>query len=192
MDYLKLFQTHEEYEAFVSGGTMLRPNVSHCVAENEVHYNPIIPPQPLIVRYNVADASNPTRLYSYEVTGALLFDKVEVDGTEVSITDLDVGQGYYPLAVGEHTVRYTLKDPTVISQKMFKDCVGIVSVTLDNRVTTIERYAFGFCDNLETINIPDSITTIENYSFARCNHSLDSDIAAIIYSFNNQAFKWEK
>lgn len=40
MDYLKLFQTHEEYEAFVSGGTMLRPNVSHCVSENEIHYNP--------------------------------------------------------------------------------------------------------------------------------------------------------
>ena len=40
MDYLKLFQTHEEYEAFVSGGTMVKPNVSHCVSENEVHYNP--------------------------------------------------------------------------------------------------------------------------------------------------------
>lgn len=40
MDYLKLFQTHEDYEDFVSGGTMVRPNVSHCVSENEVHYNP--------------------------------------------------------------------------------------------------------------------------------------------------------
>lgn len=39
MDYLKLFQTHEEYETFVSGGTMVRPNVSHCIQENEVHYN---------------------------------------------------------------------------------------------------------------------------------------------------------
>ena len=39
MDYLKLFQTHEEYEAFVSGGTMVKPNVSHCVSENDVHYN---------------------------------------------------------------------------------------------------------------------------------------------------------
>lgn len=39
MDYLKLFQTHQEYEEFVSGGTMVRPNVSHCVADNEVHYN---------------------------------------------------------------------------------------------------------------------------------------------------------
>ena len=40
MKYLKLFDDHLGYEDFVSGGTMARPNVSHCVAENEVHYNP--------------------------------------------------------------------------------------------------------------------------------------------------------
>lgn len=37
--YLKLFETHENYEDFVESGEMLRPNVSHCVQENEVHYN---------------------------------------------------------------------------------------------------------------------------------------------------------
>ena len=42
MDYLKLFENHSEYETFVSGGTMVRPNVSHCVSENEVHYNPLM------------------------------------------------------------------------------------------------------------------------------------------------------
>lgn len=38
--YLKLFGTHENYEDFVESGEMLKPNVSHCVQENEVHYNP--------------------------------------------------------------------------------------------------------------------------------------------------------
>ena len=38
--YLKLFEYHSQYEDFVSGGTMVKPNVSHCVQENEVHYNP--------------------------------------------------------------------------------------------------------------------------------------------------------
>ena len=41
MEYLKLFENHNEYEGFVSGDTMVKPNVSHCVQENEVHYNPI-------------------------------------------------------------------------------------------------------------------------------------------------------
>lgn len=44
MDYLKLFENHSEYETFVSGGTMVKPNVSHCVQENEVHYNPLVDP----------------------------------------------------------------------------------------------------------------------------------------------------
>ena len=44
MNYIKLFETHQEYANFVSGGTMVKPNVSHCVQENEVHYNPLFDP----------------------------------------------------------------------------------------------------------------------------------------------------
>ena len=40
MYYLKLFQNHSQYNEFAGGGGMLKPNVSHCVQENEVHYNP--------------------------------------------------------------------------------------------------------------------------------------------------------
>ena len=40
MYFIKLFQNHSDYEEFVPDGTMLKPNVSHCVNENEVHYNP--------------------------------------------------------------------------------------------------------------------------------------------------------
>lgn len=40
-DYLKLFETHSEYEAY-SGGEMLKPNVSYCEDNNEVHYNPYV------------------------------------------------------------------------------------------------------------------------------------------------------
>ena len=40
MKYLKLFNNHTAYETFESGGTMVKPNVSHCIQENEVHYNP--------------------------------------------------------------------------------------------------------------------------------------------------------
>lgn len=41
MEYLKLFENHSQYEDYVEEG-ILRPNVSHCVQENEVHYNPIL------------------------------------------------------------------------------------------------------------------------------------------------------
>ena len=42
--YLKLFETHTQYETFIGGGgntPFVKPNVSYCVQENEVHYNPL-------------------------------------------------------------------------------------------------------------------------------------------------------
>lgn len=39
--YLKLFNTHTEYEAFIEGGEITLPNVSHCIDINDVHYNPL-------------------------------------------------------------------------------------------------------------------------------------------------------
>ena len=40
MKYLKLFENHTEYETFKQTDEFIKPNVSHCVQENEVHYNP--------------------------------------------------------------------------------------------------------------------------------------------------------
>ena len=38
--YLKLFESHNEYIAFTQTENFIKPNVSHCIEENEVHYNP--------------------------------------------------------------------------------------------------------------------------------------------------------
>lgn len=38
--YLKKFGTHADYESFTQTGDFIKPNVSLCVQENEVHYNP--------------------------------------------------------------------------------------------------------------------------------------------------------
>ena len=43
MKYLKLFETHSGYTEFIGGGgdsEFIKPNVSHCIEENDVHYNP--------------------------------------------------------------------------------------------------------------------------------------------------------
>ena len=47
MNYIKLFDNHTQYETFIGGGgdtPFVRPNVSHCITENHVHYNPILDP----------------------------------------------------------------------------------------------------------------------------------------------------
>ena len=43
MIYLKLFNSHSDYEEYEASG-MILPNVSHCIQEVEVHYNPYVEP----------------------------------------------------------------------------------------------------------------------------------------------------
>ena len=38
--YLKLFETHAEYQTYAQSGDMIKPNVSYCEDNNCVHYNP--------------------------------------------------------------------------------------------------------------------------------------------------------
>ena len=204
MDYIKLFQTHQEYESFVSGGTIMRPNVSHCVNENDVHYNafPI-----MTVKYNVTDARIPTQLYAYltehSIIGANMFDKVEIDGVEVSIADLDTSQGTYQFATsGEHTVKYTLKDPTLIGAEfdeqmqdvtrlgaMFYQCPNVVSVDMPNSVTSIGVYAFSNCSSLTSITIPNDVTSIGKGAFFNCSSLSSVTIPDSVTSFGNGAFQ---
>ena len=42
MKYLKKFQNHNAYDAFTNTDGFIKPNVSICVQENEVHYNPYV------------------------------------------------------------------------------------------------------------------------------------------------------
>ena len=38
--YVRVFQEHEDYSNFTGTQDFMLPNVSCCVTENEVHYNP--------------------------------------------------------------------------------------------------------------------------------------------------------
>ena len=174
MDYLKLFQTHEEYEAFVSGGTMVKPNVSHCVQENEVHYNPI--EEKLIISYFQYGGNYHNQIYCYINEGGLeaeiravdVFDKVEIDGVEVSTSYLDSIEAKYPFSEGTHTVAYTLKDPTKIDDGMFSWCDGLTSVVFPKTIRTIGRESFSTCRDLNSITFRNGLISIGTLAFFDC------------------------
>lgn len=44
MEYLRLFQEHSGYTEYKNSEGFLKPNVSHCVNENEVHYTSLYDP----------------------------------------------------------------------------------------------------------------------------------------------------
>lgn len=52
MKYLRLFDTHADYQDFTETQEFILPNVSRCRASNYVHYNPI-PETRLVVTYNI-------------------------------------------------------------------------------------------------------------------------------------------
>ncbi len=180
--YLKQFETQAAYEAAESG--LILPNVSLTLDNNTVHYNPYVaPPTPtetrLIVKYNVTDISYETILCN-DGEKNNCFSSMEIDGVEQA----EVVARYQFDTIGEHTVKYTLTDPTSIGYQAFINCESLTSVTIPNSVTSIDQYAFGSCFGLTSINIPNSVITIAWGAFACLYGYLDEDTTAAIETIN--------
>lgn len=146
---------------------MLRPNVSHCVSENDVHYNPNVETR-IIGTLTVSDASKATRLCSGKLECVDYFDNIEVDGENISISDADTNGGVY-LSAGEHVVKYTLKDSSIIPQVLFGSSVPLTSVIIPSSITEIGERAFVSNDELSTVTIsattPPTLGTHVFYKF---------------------------
>ena len=209
MKYLKLFDTHSDYTDFINT-EIDKPNVSYCLDAKEIHFNPIKVESVFTAKFDVEDATNPTPLYFYlsrqgapfEILGVNMFDKVEVDGTEVSVADLDTNHGGYQLSVGEHTVEYTLKDPTLIGAIfdeqagtlisygiIFDDIDSLTSVEIPNSVTSISDGAFGGCTGLTSMTIPNSVTSIGTDAFNGCSGLTNINIPNSVTSISDGAFE---
>ena len=187
MKYLKKFETENDRTSYENGESYIEPYVSYVEGDNSVHYNK--PPETrLVAKFNVSSTTNPTIIayYSY-VSG---FSKVEIDGVEQP----NVVSAYTFDTLGEHTVKYTLRDETSINERVFYDyCKGLTSVSIPNSVITIGREAFRDCSSLTSVTfgnnvevigysafggcpltsvtLPDSLTTISGGSFYGCSFS---------------------
>ena len=208
MKYLKKFNTENDRSAYENGESYIEPYVSY-VDGGDVHYNK--PPETrLIATYNVEDASNPTQLYMYlnqqgapfKALGADMFSKVEIDETEVSVQDLDTAQGQYQFSVGEHTVKYTLIDPTFtgiefngqtdevtrLGALFAQICPNLVSVKIPNTVITIGNGTFAECTNLTSVTIPNNVTSIGVETFYGCSSLTSIEIPDSVTSIGGGDF----
>lgn len=77
MKYLKLFETDVEYQSFKQTDEFIKPNVSHCVTENHVHYNPIPSPKDIVGSVAYYDGST--------VKFALKEDYTSTMGTPIGV-----------------------------------------------------------------------------------------------------------
>ena len=192
MKYIKKFDRHADYEAYINGGGAVLPNVSYCVDLNEVHFNKYTP-QPetrIVATFNVTDTTNPTDIVGFyeDKTGNIyftsLFESIEIDGIlQNSVV------GYYQFdTIGEHTIKYTLTDPTSIGLSAFQGCTGLTSVTIPSGVTSIGLSAFQGCTGLTSVTIPSSVTSIEKDVFGDCTGLTSVELSNNLTSINEYAF----
>jgi hypothetical protein len=95
-EFIKKFNNHNAYTAFTQTADFVKPNVSLCVNENEVHYNEYTDPR-LICIYNIEDISDTTLICGgdEECDISDTFSKVEIDGTEIDLQELIENVGFY-------------------------------------------------------------------------------------------------
>ena len=195
MKHIKLFNEHSDYETYMNGSDKVLPNVSYCENENEVHYNPYIE-SVVTVTFNVTSTSEPTQIAAngqkfgafgmIEINILNNFAKIDIDG----VKQPTINETYTFDTLGEHTVKYTLVNPTSIENGCFLECRNIKSVIIPDGVTSIGNVAFYYCTGLTSITIPDSVTTIGTSAFQQCSGLTSVTISNSVTSIGYQTFQY--
>jgi len=86
------------------------------------------------------------------------------DGVSYSVSDCNEG------VTGDLTVpaEYQGLPVTMVGEKAFYNCAGLVCVTLPDGIVQIGNSAFAGCEKLENVNLPDSITSLGYWVFKDC------------------------
>ena len=162
LKYLKLFDTHDEYVAFTQTEDFLLPNVSYCEnITDEVHYNPIVPP-------------NPNKFITYMANAKLIERQTtnySENGLHVNCFNASVVSHTFENGVG--TIEFD-EEVTSINSNAFRGCTGMTFINIPNSVTNIGENGFYNCSSLANIDIPDTILYIGGGAFQNCS-SLPSE-----------------
>ena len=168
MKYLKSFNTYAEYQAYINGSNKILPNVSYCKDNNEVYFNPWVEPieTRIVAKFNVTSTSSATNIMGVDVPYSPInqFTEIEIDG----VVQPTVVATYTFNTIGEHTVKYTLANPTTFGSFTFYECTSITNITIPNSVTEIGGYTFQNCTGLTSVIIPEGVTTIDYAVFQNC------------------------
>ena len=204
MKYLKKFQNHSQYESYIATD-YAKPNVSYCVTEGDVHYNPIVPETKLVVYYDIQDISSPTTIFTNYGSNV---KSIEVDGVLLD----SVVTTYQFNSVGEHVIKYEFNNSSVgndsplfnnlttikraviadtftsIGNYAFYQCSGLTNVIIGNGITSIGIYAFSNCTGLTSVTISDGVTSIGDATFISCTSLTSVTIPDSVTNIGGSAF----
>ena len=196
--YLKLFETHTEYEEYLGGGEMILPNVSHCIDQNDVHYNKL--PAFILVNFTVPENEEDTLVWLYNNDGVKF---IEIDNKIVTPTETDASnnltlKGAY-INSGNHTVKYYLEDETILGEILsaYKfwhvdgSAEGVDIYYIAKNVilpdTIKEIPSWTLCRLRDcSVNVPQNLKHVGNYAFNEVYHyHFTTDELAFIFSISD-------
>ena len=133
MKYIKKFENHDSYELFITSGDYPKPNVSYCVQENEVHYNPILPMN--VITYQATEKLIEITTFSPFPTSGLHTNAFkDTNGQQLTMTS-------HTFENGVGTIEFD-GDIATIGDNAFYDCSGLTSIDIPSSVTSIGSDAF--------------------------------------------------
>ena len=191
-EYIKLFQNHTQYEAYKNSADYIRPNVSYCQDQNEVHYNYEIPNNTIIYRASSKlneTTSNKnsglhTNAFNETITNHTFENGVGTIEFDNDVTSIG-NYAFYNSGITNIIIPNTV---TSIGGGAFTGCTSLTSVNIPNSVTSIGGEAFYYCTRLESINIPNGVTTISNFTFNQCSSLTNITIPNTVTKIGNSAF----
>ena len=125
--------------------------------------------------------------YDDSITDVIIPENIILSGEEIPVKEISQTAFKGNQKVKSITVSNKV---TTIDEYAFDCCFNLTTVTFGEncQLTTIGEHAFSYCSSLTSINIPDSVTTIGEYAFEGCSSLTSIYIPDSVTTIGRRAF----